>query len=527
MDIQYILTINLMIVSALVIVSVLMQLDWRDHVLWLVVNAAVIAVGAAGLQWWPDSAGTLAALVFVPFVMAPLVLSALTRRSTMQNRPGRAALYARLGAILHPTARTRFNAAVAAAHAEPTPETKRAALAAIARTASPGERFQLEALQLRFADDWRGVLNLIRRSPYAAPQLGGLEIRALGELGEVDQMVRAFEESRDDLVGSDFNDALLVLLAFSGRPGPVVTVLERNQSTLQEDAKTYWLAVAQQAAGAHEGLWRPPLESLAESASSAETRQRAARKLRHPAEQAQPLLTAAAEAIVDQAIDRLERQQPRPQRTSIFATPVTYTMLLAYLAAYVMEERSGGSQSLRALVELGALWPPYVIDRGEWWRLLTATFLHYGPLHVGANGLMLYLLGRPCELSFGWPRMLVLYLAGALASSAFVLGLYVSGLSEPTVLVGASGAVMAVFGGLVGHRLVTWLRHRDIVDRRFLSMVPVILALQFAADLSMPQVSLAAHASGFFAGLVVGTLLALTMRRQGNGERSPATAGIA
>ena len=71
---------------------------------------------------------------------------------------------------------------------------------------------------------------------------------------------------------------------------------------------------------------------------------------------------------------------------------------------------------------------------------------------------------------------------------------------------------MALFGAIVAHRLVSWLRWRDPMDKRALILLPAILVLQIAADLASPQVSLAAHVSGFFAGLAIGLVLTLTMR---------------
>jgi rhomboid protease GluP len=191
---------------------------------------------------------------------------------------------------------------------------------------------------------------------------------------------------------------------------------------------------------------------------------------------------------------------------------VTWLMIAAIGIVYMVAETHGGSESLRVLVDMGALWPPYVEVRGEWWRLLTALFLHLGPLHLGVNAFMLWVLGRPAEQTYGSLRMLLLYLLGGVASTAFVLWLALSGLTEPSVLIGASGAVMAVFGAIVAHRLVSWLRWHDPVDKRALILLPAILVLQVAADLASPQVSLAAHASGFIAGLVIGLALTMTMR---------------
>ena len=120
---------------------------------------------------------------------------------------------------------------------------------------------------------------------------------------------------------------------------------------------------------------------------------------------------------------------------------------------------------------------------------------------------MIWLLGRQAELMFGSLRMLLIYAVGGLASMASVLWLMQSGVIPQAVLMGASGAIMAVFGGLVAHRIMAWVRSRDAIDRRNVVMLGAILALQVTIDLSLPQVSFSAHASGFVAGLIIGMVM--------------------
>ena len=84
------------------------------------------------------------------------------------------------------------------------------------------------------------------------------------------------------------------------------------------------------------------------------------------------------------------------------------------------------------------------------------------------------------------------------------------GLTNANQLVGASGCVMGVIGISAG----LLLRHRQspLAGRRLRNIV-VIVALQTAFDLSTPQVSLAAHLSGFVTGVVIGMILARQRRR--------------
>ena len=143
---------------------------------------------------------------------------------------------------------------------------------------------------------------------------------------------------------------------------------------------------------------------------------------------------------------------------------------------------------------------------------MTALFLHWGPLHAGINALMLVMLGRLCERAFGSLRMALIYGVGGIASTGFVLWLTMSQ-RDPPVLVGASGAIMALFGAIAGRSMLNWLRYRDVLDGRNLMMLLLIVVVQVAADIATPQVSLAAHASGFITGLIVAVLIGLMPRR--------------
>lgn len=134
----------------------------------------------------------------------------------------------------------------------------------------------------------------------------------------------------------------------------------------------------------------------------------------------------------------------------------------------------------------------FAVAAGEWYRLLTGTFLHAGLWHVALNMLALWVLGSTLEPLLGRSRFLALYLVsalgGAVASYTF---------NPPnTVSVGASGAVF----GLLGAILVV-LRRLD----RDTSGVMVILLLNVAFGFAVPSIDWRAH----LGGLVVGAVQAL------------------
>jgi rhomboid protease GluP len=174
------------------------------------------------------------------------------------------------------------------------------------------------------------------------------------------------------------------------------------------------------------------------------------------------------------------------------------------VAMFGVELMFGGATNSLTLHYLGALEPDAVIVRHEYWRLLTALFLHYGALHIAFNLYALYLLGPALEWIIGSLQFTLSYLVSGLGSSAGVVLLRAIGLTDADQLVGASGCVMGVIGVSAG----LLLRHRQsaLAGRRLRNII-VIVVLQTAFDLSTPQVSLAAHLSGFVTGVGVGAIL--------------------
>jgi membrane associated rhomboid family serine protease len=138
------------------------------------------------------------------------------------------------------------------------------------------------------------------------------------------------------------------------------------------------------------------------------------------------------------------------------------------------------------IYENGVLFGPIVAD-GEWWRLATAPFLHYGPLHLGMNMLVLWFIGPALESYLGHSRYLLLYVVSGLAGSAGAL------LWSPNALtVGASGAIW----GLMGAALILEWRRIYVFGGQALGLVVVNLALTFL----IPGISIGGHIGGLAGG---------------------------
>jgi membrane associated rhomboid family serine protease len=135
------------------------------------------------------------------------------------------------------------------------------------------------------------------------------------------------------------------------------------------------------------------------------------------------------------------------------------------------------------------LWPWAVAGADQWWRLATAAFLHYGPLHLGVNMISLWVIGRDMEALFGKVRFTAVYLVSLLggAASVFVFD------ASNKATAGASGAIYGLLGGI----LIVVLRLR-------LNPMPAIatIVLNLIITVSIPNISLFGHLGGLVIGAV-------------------------
>ena len=497
MDLQLVVALNAMVLSGLaVVVSLLYQPIGKWP--WMAVNVGVVLVGGLALYLAPEKAGTLVALFFVPFVLAPALLTSFSVRRSQMGYPEAAARYARWAARCHPVAANRFSARLLTALTLDGAAGE-SALAALADSVSPEHRPLVDVCRAAAQDDWGRVLVYSRQSDAANELLKPYEIRALGEIGRLNEMVAVFAHARAILSGHNLVISKLFVLVFSGRNAAVDRLFEGPLSGMVDEAKFYWRAVATLCSGGDVELGRRTLATLADTAAQPKMRTAARRHLAiaAPGDSLVPSTLAVVNALEDQTLPSSSHSE------GWRASPVTLGLLALCIAGFVAEVTLGGSENWDTLIKLGALWPPVVYELGEWWRLVTAGFLHYGPAHLATNMFVLFILGKAIEAKLGSLNMLGVYLIGLIGSSAFVLWLMSSNTANYGVLVGASGAIFALFGAEVALVLERWVRARHLVDNRQIVLLGVMLAMQMAIDLSVPNISFAAHASGFLIGLMV------------------------
>jgi len=187
-------------------------------------------------------------------------------------------------------------------------------------------------------------------------------------------------------------------------------------------------------------------------------------------------------------------------------TPAVATLIAVNLVLFAAEIAFGGSTNFSALHRLGALEPQAVSIQHEYWRLLAATFLHYGAVHLGVNIFALSFFGPTLEKLIGSARFTISYLVCGVASCGQVAVMWSLGWFAADQLVGASGAVMGIVGTWAG----VLLRERHLAhNRSALGSILLIVGIQSVFDILTPQVSMAAHLGGLGAGILVGLIVAV------------------
>lgn len=200
-----------------------------------------------------------------------------------------------------------------------------------------------------------------------------------------------------------------------------------------------------------------------------------------------------AEKNVQLEVGLDEEQRPNRVRQRRISSPiVTYALLAVIFIIYAAMLYVGHGQVDRVALQFGDKENP-LIWQGQWWRLITAIFLHGSLVHVSVNGLSLYWLGNQMERLYGARRYFLLFLFSGICGNLF------SFLLQPAPSLGASGALF----GLVGAGLVFPLRYPKLLSAKarktILSQLVAITVLNLAISFA-PGIDLWAHVGGLCGG---------------------------
>ncbi|SEP66730.1 rhomboid protease GluP [Ignavigranum ruoffiae] len=159
----------------------------------------------------------------------------------------------------------------------------------------------------------------------------------------------------------------------------------------------------------------------------------------------------------------------------------------------------GTTTDARVLLLMGAKFNYLILVQGEWWRLITAAFIHIGLSHILFNGISLYFMGLELEPLLGSFKFSLVYLlaglGGNLASFAF---------NPANISAGASTSIFGLFASFVALAYIypqsTWIRQRA---RNFI----MLIALNIINGLLIPDIDNWGHIGGAIFGFLVTVVL--------------------
>lgn len=181
----------------------------------------------------------------------------------------------------------------------------------------------------------------------------------------------------------------------------------------------------------------------------------------------------------------------------------TYSLIILNIVVYLFEiirSRSLIDIDIYTLAEMGAK-INILINHGEFYRLITAAFLHGGLIHIFFNMSALNIIGKEVEMVYGGKKFLLIYFVSALGGNIF------SYLFKPnSISVGASGAIF----GLLGAMLVFGLKERHKIGKQYAKNILETIGLNVIIGLTISNIDNFAH----FGGLVLGAIMAFILFEQ-------------
>lgn len=184
--------------------------------------------------------------------------------------------------------------------------------------------------------------------------------------------------------------------------------------------------------------------------------------------------------------------------------PVTAALIVLNLILVLLMESAGSSRDIGTLYRFGAMFRAEALQP-EWWRFVTAIFLHAGWEHLVFNCFALYVFAAPLERMLGHVRYAAYYLLCGVIGNGVSYWLH----SEVYIGVGASGAIYGVYAAYVFIALF----RKDLLDEPSRKIIKMIVIIGFVHSLILiTRIDLWAHLGGFAGGLLLMGLLVLSIR---------------
>lgn len=359
----------------------------------------------------------------------------------------------------------------------------------------------------------------LRRALGIAPPVWVELLGAYAYKGDLDQaalMLARLEEvcaGRPD-AGIWLHRGRLIFLALAGRVDAVQTMVEPRRSRhMKPAARTYWVAVAHERQGAvaaaeaayakararTRGRPRVLIDQALARLANAKRVELAGADSGQPATSTRGLGPTATEVVARVEAEPVPVVAERVRPRGAIATRLLVLSVIAYAAVIAFAFDS--STDVGTLMRAGAM-VRGLVDDGEYWRLVTFSFVHVGDIHLIINVIGLYFLGRLVEELFGAWRTVVIFACAGIA------GAVASYLASPAgISAGASGSIFGLLGAVFVELSLHRKHHRAAWTHGVWGSLAVVTVAQVGVGFIYPVIDQWAHGAGLVAGTLAGVLL--------------------
>ena len=485
---------------------------------WVTICSSILVITLIMVYFHSAIAGWIGGILWGIFVLIPLTMASRVNYLVYQQRYGEARRISAYLSWLHPGNRWLKQSQLLRAIEIGQQGNITKATYLIQQHCSRGNSLDRSGQVLIYwmTADWQRCLlwmgeNIPQKVLFKDSNLLIYYLRALGESGDVNGLLRKLESVETSLEKSGdrlrLNLVRLYALAFSGQIVQVKQLFNGPLKNHAQNTQKFWLATAQMAAGNQQSARRKllALRQVNDFILSNAIDWR----LCNPLNQVEQDLSYFSKSVLHRLKIRLnqENRYIQAMKLSHRKAYVTYSLLGINLLLFCLEIVLGGSEDLATLYRLGAL-VPEAISAGQWWRLITANFLHFGWVHLATNMLGLYVLGKLVEANLGSIRYLLVYLISGIGTML----IFSFSMPPNQILVGASAAIMGLLGVILAMFLRDWHKDKSRLAAKRLQLLSLIVGIQFIFDLTTPQVSFLSHLIGLIIGFFTGLILLLKNR---------------
>ena len=179
---------------------------------------------------------------------------------------------------------------------------------------------------------------------------------------------------------------------------------------------------------------------------------------------------------------------------------ITYIMIGVCVATYLYTSlRYSINMNAWEGLMAGALHPILVIEDHQFYRIITANFIHFGLMHLVCNCYSLFNIGQVMERLLGGVRYFIILVGSMLFTTIIPIELYFFlGIGENSVMAGFSGAIFGLIGAIMA---LAW-HFKDVYMYIFKQIAPSVILMLFLS-FAIPSISLVGHLSGLIGGYIM------------------------